>query len=109
MANLSVAETTKLIKSGDIKNTYFFYGKDILEIEKLTKLLLKKLVKSTTDGYTKLDGERLNLSELSDMAEMYPMLTEYNCILINDLNADSLVGDDLNRLLKILKSFHLQQ
>jgi DNA polymerase-3 subunit delta len=103
MANLSVAETTKLIKSGDIKNTYFFYGKDILEIEKLTKLLLKKLVKSTTDGYTKLDGERLNLSELSDMAEMYPMLTEYNCILINDLNADSLVGDDLNRLLKIIE------
>ena len=37
------------------------------------------------------------------MAEMYPMLTEYNCILINDLNADSLVGDDLNRLLKIIE------
>ncbi len=102
MANLSVADTTKLIKSGDIKNSYYFYGKDIVATEKLTKLLLKKLVKSTTDGYSKLDGEKLNLSELSDMSEMYPMFTEYNCILINDLNAESLVADDLKRLLKII-------
>ena len=70
MANLSVADTTKLIKSGDIKSRYYFYGKDILATDKLTKLLLKKLVKSTTDGYSKLDGEKLNLSELSEMAEM---------------------------------------
>ena len=103
MASLSVADTTKLIKSGDIKNRYYFYGKDIVATQKLTKLLLKKIVKSTTDGYSKLDGEKLNLSELSDMAEMYPMFTEYNCILINDLNAENLVADDLKRLLKIIE------
>ena len=43
MASLSVADTTKLIKSGDIKSRYYFYGKDILATDKLTKLLLKKL------------------------------------------------------------------
>lgn len=103
MANLNINDAIKAIKSGDIKSIYYFYGKDILMIEKLTALILKRLIKSSTDGYIKLDGGNLNLSELSDMAEMYPMFSEYNCILINDLNADSLVGEGLKRLLEIIK------
>ncbi|MGN0677267.1 MAG: DNA polymerase III subunit delta, partial [Ruminococcus sp.] len=53
---------------------------------------------------TKFDGKSLNVRELSDQAEMFPMLADYNCILIDDFNADEQKESVCKSLAEFLKA-----
>lgn len=93
------------IKQGDLAGVYYFYGADIVQIEDV----VRKLVKKATDGneamaLTKYDGKTVDMQTLSDAAEMFPMMSTYNCILIKDLNAEKYTEDSLKQLFKILEN-----
>jgi len=95
------------LKKGELKNIYYIFGKNIPEIEKLTKQIVKAAVGDNEDfALNKLDGRYLDFSELYDMIQMMPMMSDYNCILINDYNFEKprenmagLKADDLNKKL----------
>ena len=100
------------LRKGELKNLYYIFGKNIPEVEKLTKLIIKAAVGDNEEfALNKLDGRYLDTSELYDMIQMMPMMSEYNCILINDYNCEKprenmagLRSDDLNKkLLEVLK------
>ncbi|SFW13185.1 DNA polymerase III subunit delta [Ruminococcus flavefaciens] len=100
------------LKKGDLKNLYYIFGKNIPEVEKLTKQIIKAAVGDNEDfALNKLDGRYLDTSELYDMIQMMPMMSEYNCILINDYNCEKprenmagLRAEDLNKkLVEVLK------
>lgn len=77
------------VKKGDLKNLYYIYGNNVPEVEQLTKLIIKAAVGDNEDfGLTRLDGKKLDLSQLYDMIGIMPMMTDYNCILINDYNCE---------------------
>ena len=95
------------LKKGELKNIYYIFGKNVPEVEKLTRHIIKAAVGDNEDiALNKLDGRYLEFSELYDMIQMVPMLSEYNCILINDYNCEKprenmagLKADDLNKKL----------
>ncbi len=77
------------VKKGELKNLYYIYGANVSEVEKLTKLIIKAAVGANEEfGLTRLDGRHLDISQLYDMIGIMPMMTEYNCILINDYNCE---------------------
>lgn len=77
------------LKKGEVKNIYYIYGSNVPEVQQLTKAVIKSAVGDNEDmGLTRIDGKRLDFSELYDMMGIMPMITDYNCILINDYNCE---------------------
>jgi DNA polymerase-3 subunit delta len=103
MAVKDVKSTAAHIKQGDIAGVYYFYGADIVQTEALTKQLIRKATGGNeTMALTKYDGKNLDLDELASSAELFPMMSEYNCIWIHDLNAESCREDQLKKLMEII-------
>lgn len=100
MSEINSADLLKKIRSGELSNVYYIYGKDVLTVENATKAILKKsLGKDWKNSYTKIDGKNIDISVLLDTMEVCPMFSEFNAILINDLNAEELQAEKLNSLI----------
>lgn len=102
----------KSLKNGKIDNIYYLYGQNITGVQKLTQQIIKSAVGDNEDfALTRLDGKKIDFSELYDTIQMMPMISEYNCILINDYNCEKpredmrgQTADTLNKkMLEILK------
>ncbi|HAS78191.1 MAG TPA: DNA polymerase III subunit delta [Ruminococcus sp.] len=100
MAAAQYDDILKKIKSGNFDRLYYFYGKDIMSVEKLTHFLISKTDES---GFQKFTGDNFNISQFSDYIQMFPMSADYNVIAVNDLNAENLSADDLKYLLETLE------
>lgn len=93
------------IKKSELHSLYYFYGADIVQIEEITKKLIDKATDGNTElACTKKDGKNLNIRELEDDSQMFSMFAPYNCILINDFNAEQCKEDMLKKLFKVLES-----
>lgn len=79
----------KSLKKHEIDNLYYIYGQNITGIQKLTRQIIKSVVGENEDfALTRLNGKKLDFSELYDTIQMMPMMSEYNCILINDYDCE---------------------
>ncbi len=97
------------LKKGELHNFYYIYGQNISGVENLTKAIIKQAVGDNSEfALTRLSGKELNVSDFRDMAEMMPMMSEYNCILINDYNCEEQKEDNTKRVLEILKEIQPQ-
>ena len=105
------------LKKGELHNLYYLYGQNVSGVEKLTKKIIRAAVGENEDfSLTRLEGRYLDFSELYDMIQIMPMMSEYNCILINDYNCekprDDMRGqtvDSLNKkLLETIKEIPSQ-
>lgn len=93
------------LKNNEIHNIYYIYGQNIVGVEGLVNAVVKKTTGDYSDfALTKIDGKTLNITDFSDQLEMFPMLSDYNCILIDDYNADE-QKDSVNKsLAELLKT-----
>lgn len=99
MPQINAGELSKKIKSGELSNVYYIYGKDIMTVENAVKAILKKaLGKDFKNEYTKIEGKNVDVSTLIDMLEICPMFSEYNAVVVNDLNAKEISKDSLKQL-----------
>ncbi len=104
MAVLTAKAVLSSLRRESLQNLYYFYGSDLLQVSELTTQLIQKATGNQPEtALTKLDGRKLDLRALEDAAQMFSLLAPYNCILINDLNAESLREPAFQQLLDILK------
>lgn len=104
MAVLTAKAVLSSLRRESLQNLYYFYGSDLLQVSELTTQLIQKAIDNQPEtALTKLDGRKLDLRALEDAAQMFSLLSPYNCILINDLNAESLREPVFQQLLDILK------
>lgn len=93
------------LKSNSFKRLYYFYGKDIVSIERLVQVAIESIVPSGDDfNLYRFDGKTFNLDEFIDVAESCPMFADYKCITIHDFNCDTTLADTLKNLLVCLDS-----
>lgn len=113
MAKFDLKSLSSSLKKGEISNIYYLFGADVASVEKMTKQIIKSAVGDNQEfALTKINGRKLDLSVLSDIVQQFPMMSEYNCILINDYNCekpfDDMRGrsaDDVTKkLIEILKN-----
>lgn len=91
------------LKSKSFKRLYYFYGKDIVSIERLVQIAINSIVPSGDDfNIYKLDGKNFDLNEFVDVAEACPMFADYKCITIHDFNCDTIPADIVKDLISSL-------
>lgn len=104
MPEISVLDLSKKIRSGEISGVYYIYGKDVSAVEAGTKSIFKKLIgKNYANDINRVDGGNIDISMLCDMLEQNSMFSQYNAVLINDLNAEELSADQLKALIKTVE------
>ena len=100
------------LKKDGLSRIYYIFGADVIGVEKAAKYVVNAAVGDNADfALTKLNGRELDMSALYDTIQMAPMLSEYNCILINDYNCEKPYedmrgrsADSVNKaLLEVLK------
>ena len=102
MAVMDCKSVSTQIRRGELANLYYFYGADLVQVEAMTRQLIQKATGGNeTFGLTKYEGKDLDIQTLSDAAQMFPMMTPYNCIWIHDLNAESCREEQLKQLLEL--------
>lgn len=101
------------LKKGELSRIYYLFGADVTGVEKMTRRVIKAAVGDSEEfALTKINGRKLDLSELADIVGQFPMMSDYNCILINDYNCEKpyddmrgRIADDVTKeLIEILKS-----
>ncbi len=80
---------TERLKKGVLDNIYYIYGQNVTGVQTVTKQIIRTAVGDNEEfALTRLDGKKLDFSELYDTIQMMPMMSDYNCILINDYNCE---------------------
>ncbi len=93
------------LKRGELSNCYYIFGQDVSSVEKLTDKIISAAVGDDEAlALNRLDGKALDISEFRDMTEMMPMMSEHNCILVNDYNCEEQREDDIKQLVDALKN-----
>ncbi len=104
MAQADAKTITAQLKKGELHNLYYLYGQNVSGVELLTKAIIKKAVGDNEEfAINKLSGRELNVSDFRDMTEMIPMMSDYNCILVNDYNCDEQKEDKTKQLIEALR------
>lgn len=105
MPIITDSELIKSIRSGKILPIYYFWGKDIATMESVAKRLADKLCpdRENSINHRFYSAQNFNLGEFADACEALPMFGDRVLIMLNDINAESLRGDDLNYLTDVLK------
>lgn len=76
------------IKTNSIKPVYLIYGSETYLIDKGWETLRNAIVTSFPElNYTQLEGEKLDISELSAACETFPFGTEKRLVTVRDLVA----------------------
>lgn len=105
MPEINAKKIFSQLKNNQIYNLYYIYGQNIVAVEGTVRAIIKKTVGEYKDfALTKIDGKSLNITEFSDLVQMLPMMSEYNCILINDYNADEQRDNTNKSLAELLKN-----
>ncbi|MBR2283485.1 MAG: DNA polymerase III subunit delta [Ruminococcus sp.] len=77
------------VKKDGPDRLYYIYGTDLNRVEKLTKQLIRAVAGEDGElSVNRIQGNQLDLSELEDMIQLFPMMSEYNCVFINDYNCE---------------------
>lgn len=109
MAQADAKKITAQLKKGELHNLYYIYGQNIIGVEQLTKEIIKKAVGDNEEfALNKLSGKSLDVSEFRDMIDMMPMMSDYNCILVNDYNCEEQREDVTKKLIEALKEIPSQ-
>ncbi len=89
MAVVNEKELTAALKKGELSRIYYIFGGDIAGVEAVTRKIIKAAVGENEEfALTKLNGKKLDMSQLEELVGQFNMMSEYNCILINDYNCE---------------------
>lgn len=92
MAEFTEQELKAHIKKGEFSNAYFIYGDEPY----LKKFYLSQIISKAVDPAFESfnlhmhEGDKVDLEEVFKDAEMLPMMSEYNLVVVRDFPADKM-------------------
>ena len=103
MALISPSDLNKKVSQGD-ERLFFFYGRDVGNMEKVTKKLISKLVPkdAQTLNFHPFDAKNLDTAELSDAVLAVPMFAQRVCAYIPGFDANAVNAEDMEAIKTIL-------
>lgn len=98
-------EFKKHIFSKNPVNIYVILGDENYLIDFYTKDLVKKLVGESPSEFSYHEFfKKVDLNSLLAAVGTVPFMTEYNCVLVKDMDFSDMIKDEYDDLVKILKS-----
>lgn len=104
MAKIGEIELKAQIKNEEFSNAYLIYGEESYLKEFYVNKLKQKIVDKTFEDFNfhSYEGKDVSLDDILKDAEMLPMMSEYNFILVHDYPLDK-SSNDCNALKDFLK------
>lgn len=104
MAIITESELKTSLKNRQFRNAYYFYGRDIAAVELYAKGFISKIAGGDNADYNlhSFDGKNFDSDSFSDACDALPVFSDYVCCAVCDLNADSLLADDIKRISEII-------
>ena len=95
MPKINESELKKEIKSGDFKNAYLLYGEESYLKEYYASELKNKIVDKTFEAFNfhYFDGKDTELDDILKDAQMLPMMSEYNFVMVKDYPIEKSAND----------------
>lgn len=102
MSKLNEAQLKEQIKSNHFSNAYLIYGEESYLKEHYISQLKKKIVDPTFESFNlhQFEGKDTSLDDILKDAQMLPMMSEYNLVLVRDYPVEKSKSD-----LKLLSEF----
>lgn len=102
MAKLDETGLKAQIKTADYSNAYLIYGEESYLKEFYVSQMKKKIVDPTFESFNfhQFDGKDTDMDDILKDAQMLPMMSEYNFVLVRDYPIEKSKND-----LKLLKEF----
>ena len=103
---MSESELIKAVRAGKEFPAIYLWGRDTAGCESLARSLAKRLCPEDARdlNYHFYLGSQLPMSELADVVEALPVLSDRVLIVINDLNADKSSQEEIKRLCELISS-----
>jgi DNA polymerase-3 subunit delta len=91
MAILDIRSLRTALKTG-LDRVYYFYGKNVADMEKAVRYIRSRAVKKSDELYNlrEFSGKNFKAEEFAAACDCLPVFAEYTCVVVNDLNAESL-------------------
>ncbi len=104
MPYITENELKASLKASEFSNLYFLFGEEKYLVKHYSALLEKKIVNPDFADFNLhyYDGKSIDFDDVANAAEVFPMMSEYSCIVIKDLPADNLNNEDAQRLIDIV-------
>ena len=104
MALISASELAKTPYATSPDKLYYFYGRDIGNMEGFTKKLLSKLIPEGEGalGSFKFDAKDMDIGQFADAVTSLPLFSKRVCAHITGFNADKINKEDTDALKLIL-------
>ncbi|MGN1421522.1 MAG: DNA polymerase III subunit delta [Eubacterium sp.] len=95
MAEIGEQQLRKHIKENSFENAYLIYGEESYLKEHYISKMKEKIVDETFESfnYHFFDGKDISLDEILKDAQMLPMMSEYNLVVVRDYPVDKNQSD----------------
>lgn len=95
MAKFTETELRQQIKSKEFSNAYLIYGEEDYLKEYYVSQLKEKIVDKTFESFNfhSFDGKNTALDDILKDAQMLPMMSEYNFVLVRDYPIEKIKSD----------------
>lgn len=105
MPELTDVALMKNIRQGQIDPVYFFYGKELLLLQKALSALIKKVVSPGMESFNlqKFDSDKTTVEEIENAAEALPVMAQRKCVVVQNLNVEKLAAAQSDKLKALLK------
>lgn len=105
MPKLNDIALLKAIREQPPASVYLIYGKETYYSGVCLDRLVKKLVKKGTESFNlrRYDGENLDMTGLRNECESLPLMADYKCVIVTDLNLAQLSDSSRKTLDSILE------
>lgn len=95
MAKIGEAQLKADIRSNEYKNAYLIYGEESYLKEFYVNLMKEKIVDKTFESFNLhvFDGKDTELDDILKDAQMLPMMSEYNLVIVRDYPVEKAQSD----------------
>ena len=99
MSKITEADLKKHIKEKRFSPVYVIFGEEQMYVKNYTKMLLEAVAGKTPSDFNfhTFKGE-IKLDELAAAMQVVPFMSEYNCVLLEDVFFDMMNDSDLKRI-----------
>ena len=100
MPEMDIKALDRQLRSGKLSRVYFVYGTESY----MKRQAVEKILDCCVDAemadfnYQRFVGNDIDIEEVADAVVQLPMMSEYRCVLVEDLDIVRIGGNDFDRL-----------
>lgn len=106
MLFLNESDFARHIKTAEPSCVYFIFGDENYTKSLYVDRISAKAVSSELRefNYNKFDGRTASIDEISDACEALPLMSDYRCVIVEDLDVEKMPSQEYQKLKEMLKN-----